>query len=200
MHYNDFVMNIRETYKDCDDRLEKNYKQEFETYSPTKLDKIWDVIQENHNFAKAPELGNIFKYMNLVGVARIRPQGTHYNRCTEVRKDADGIDYVCSTKYSMRAKLCPSCNKLRNIDNLLVNSIEIVKCEKMPDDLIELQEVCAICPIYKRSKTAKGIRCDAWGTHDYYKKIGKDCKNCKCYACCNAKPSKAADIPEAKEV
>jgi hypothetical protein len=189
-------MNIRETYKECDTRLEKNYKQEFETYPPSKLDKIWDVIQENHNFAKAPELGNIFKYMVLTGLGRVRESGDFYNRCTE--KDSHGVE--CGTKYSLRAKLCPNCNRGRNSTNLLINTIEIVKTVNMPNDLIILKDVCAICPKYKISRQVKGAKCPAWGTHDEYKKIGLNCKDCCCNVCCNRKPVKGFDLPKSKTV
>lgn len=200
MNCSDLLLNIRETYKDCDDRLEKNYRKEFEAYSSTKLEQVWSVIEENHNFAKAPELGNIFKYMNMLGVARTKDGGTFYKRCTELvisrdqygdeEKDADGeiIMIECGCKYSTKSKFCPVCNQERSISNPLMNSYEVVKCNSLPKDLRVLNELCGTCKLYQKNSLVRGSKCSAWNSHDEYKKSNKNCKDCPCYDCCNEKP------------
>ena len=198
MNCRELMVNIRETYKDSDDRLEKAYLGEFgNNYSSSKLDKIWDCIQENHIFAKAPELGNIFKYMAMLGIPRTKDQGTFYNRCTELKltgeKDDDGDDITieCGTKYSLRSKFCPVCNIAATIAKPVINTLEIMKCNVLPNDLKVLNELCGTCSKYHTSSQVRGARCNAWGSHDDYRKSNKNCAECCCFDCCNEKPMKA---------
>jgi hypothetical protein len=200
LNVNDLILNIDEAYIQCDDRLRKSYSQEFEEYSPSKLEKVWEVIQEHHTFAKAPELGNIFKYMNLVGVGRTKESGTYYNRCTELKpeldygnnhmKDSEGdLMYVqCGTKYSLNSKFCPTCNLKANISKPVMNSRIVVKCDPLPSDLKILNELCATCNVYQKNPYVKGSKCTAWNCHDDFRKANKDCKGCSCVDCCNEKP------------
>ena len=196
MNIGDLIMNIRETYKECDKRLERNYRLEFDNYSSGKLEKIWEVIQEHHNFAKAPELGNIFKYMNITGVGRTKDLGDYYNRCTQ--KDKNGVE--CGTKYSLRSKMCPVCNATSDAHKPIMNSIEIVKATTMPHDLFILKDYCGTCKKYQMNRHIRGAKCSAWGSHDDYKKTSMKCDGCPCYDCCNEKPKKGFKIPEIKRV
>jgi len=194
----DLILNIEETFKECDPRLVRNYRQEFSNYPVSKLEKVWEAIQENHNFAKAPEVGNIFKYMNMVGITRTKEGGNFYNRCTEIKTDGFGNNHECGTKYSIKSKFCPACNMNRTIKNPLFNSYEIVKTETMPRDLHELKELCATCNLYQKTKLVRGSKCSAWGTHDNYKKTGLKCNDCPCFDCCNEKPLKGYEHEKLK--
>jgi len=170
---NDLILNIGDSYKEFDDRLIKLYKQEFEMYSDAKLEKVWETIQENHGYAKAPELGNIFKYMNLVGISRTRQTGDFYKECT-----------TCKCHYSIKSRVCPKCNKHLEEDDVFANDVLIIKSKSLPDDFILCQENCSVCPPYKANKPMRGSTCNAWGSLDPYKKIGKGCDKCACRSCC----------------
>jgi hypothetical protein len=138
--------------------------------------------------------------MNLLGIARTKDAGTFYHRCTQlieskdqynnVEKDVDGdiIMIECNTKYSTKSKFCPKCNMTRRINNPLVNTIEVVKCNSLPNDLRVLNELCSVCSKYQKLSLVQGSKCSAWNTHDEYKKSGKNCKECCCFKCCNEKP------------
>jgi hypothetical protein len=204
MNSSEIIINIRENYKDCDERLEKLYRKEFDSYSPTKLKEVWETIQENHSYAKAPELGNIFKYMFMVGIARTKETGLFYHRCTRLIKkldrydnpekdvDDDPIYEECNTKYSTKSKFCPVCNsnslfkdrEKYKKDSPVFNTIEVTKCNKLPSDIRVLNEMCSVCIKYHKNEMIQGSKCNAWGTHDKYKQANKNCKDCDCYDCC----------------
>ena len=76
----------------------------------------------------------------------------------------------------------------RRINNPIVNTIEVVKCNSLPRDLRVLNELCAVCSKYQKSSLVQGSKCSAWNTHDEYKKSGKKCEDCCCRKCCNEKP------------
>ena len=190
MNVNDFIINIREYFnfpKD-DTKLEDIYKREFGFYSPDKLQKVWHAVRRHHKSNFAPSLGNILDYMDKSDVKEQRAGKSQrqYYRCTEQKGDD-----ICGTKYSMDSKLCPKCNENSTKDNFTMNSVELVYCDEYPRDLIELKEICAICPYYQQKRLIRGSKCVAWGTHDSFKKIGLKCDDCPCFKCCNAKPSKA---------
>lgn len=210
MNSNDLILNIGEAYKDCDDRLVKLYRKEFDNYPSSKLEKVWDVIQENHSFARAPELGSIFKYMFTIGLSRTKQQDIFHNRCTQMIKakdkdgklildaDKDAIMIECNTKYSTKSKFCPKCNSKSRIeeelqkkyekDKPIFNSYEVVKCNTLPNDLRILNELCATCSKFQDTYLVRGSKCNAWNSHDDYKKTGKKCDDCPCFKCCNEKP------------
>lgn len=172
-----------------DNKLESVYKREFGFYSPDKLLKVWNSIRRYHKSNFAPSLGNILDCMDK---SDVKEQSTgkefkSYYRCTEIKEGGE----ECSTKYSIQSKLCPTCNVGRTKSNLLMNSIELVKCDTIPNDVLMLKEICAICPKYQGKRNIRGSKCDGWGTHDSFKKIGLKCDGCPCFKCCNAKPSKA---------
>lgn len=204
MNINDLITYIGDEYTGIDDRLERNYKREFtDTYSSSKLEKIWECIQENHTHSKPPELGQIFKYMALMGIARSKDNGIFYNRCTQQVQELDygkkplfddqgnPVMKDCNTKYSLRSKFCPTCNYNRLLgseEGHISNTKEVVKCNKLPRDIFVVNELCSVCSVYHKDPTARGSKCSAWGSHDEYKKSSKNCKDCKCFTCCNDKP------------
>lgn len=170
----DFVVNIRESYKECTDRLEANYKREFENYPQRQLEKIWNAIEENHQQSKAPEMGHIFKYMNIAGVGRVKDSGLFWNKCNK-----------CGCEYSLRARLCPDCN--RASEEPVYTQVTLIKGEKYKSNHITCRETCPICPVFKNNRMARGVKCQYWNTEDRY--LG-NCDGCPCKLCCNEKPSR----------
>lgn len=183
MHCNDLIIEIGATYGSLDERLQRNYRKEFEPYSPAKLERVWEAIQENHYTGKPPEVWQVFKYMNLVGISRFKPQGNSYLECL-----------TCGTFYSVNSHLCPKCNKNLPVGKYHHNEVKVHITEKFPDNFIFVRPACSICPIYRRKvSTPNGIKCESWGTDD--NKSGLGCDSCKCFDCCIDRGEKNPHMP-----
>ena len=179
MTIGNFVLDLREMYEGVDDRIEKSYKQEFQEYPEYKLDKILEAVKQYHEFGKAPELGKVFRYMDMAGISRSKNKGVYWARCK-----------TCNTNYSIDSYVCPRCNKNLDFGVVEHHEYEIINGVDYPNDLKKVRTLCSICPIYRGATTKpKGIDCQSWG-REHDNKAGLDCKNCKCFTCCIDYPKK----------
>jgi hypothetical protein len=189
MTIGEFIMNIRDRYKQSKDpeenqRAEDLYKKDFGFYSESKLEKVWYAVKRYHGTNFAPNYSNIVQCMDKAGIGESRDTGSNkfYQRCK-----------TCGCKYAVNICVCPRCNKYLGFEDgspkIFKNEIDIVKCESLPGDVIFTREACPICPIFRGATGyPKGIKCDSFNT-DMSGKL-PECEGCNCRDCCEDMGSK----------
>jgi len=209
----DFILNLQDRYKMPTETAELQkitdiIKQDFGFYSESKLEKVWYAVKRYHGSNFAPNYSAIATCMDKAGIGESQNgnDSKFYNLCTELKltgeKDIDGDDITieCGTKYSLRSKFCPVCNIAATIATPIMNTLKVIKCNVLPGDLRVLNELCGTCSKYHKSSQVRGARCDAWNSHDDYRKSNKNCSECCCFDCCNEKPMNGAQHASLKIV
>jgi len=194
MKITDFILNIQERYKMPGETEELQkvtdiLKKDFGYYSESKLEKVWYAVKRYHSSNFAPNYSAIAHCMDKAGIG-------------EQKTDNDNSFYqlckTCGAKYVMGVSCCPKCNKYLPIvsgsPEVIMNEVEVIKCQSIPNDVVFCRQACPICPIFRSSTVyPRGIKCDSF--HGEMRGEIKDCSNCKCRECCIDLGSKNPDMP-----
>ena len=180
MDIDDFKLNFRETYKTGKDEKDLSHNEsmldrEFGTYPPDKLDKAWAAIRRHHKATWYPSIGQILEAMEKGDVheyIKSESNEVFYNICK-----------TCGTHYSMRSRLCPSCNRLLGNEEQFVNDVTIGKAARYSHNHVTCQENCSVCPLFKKNRNIRGAKCSGWGKDEHGRAMYK-CDDCPCKNCC----------------
>lgn len=171
---NDLILDISEMYSEFPQKLKDNYRKEFEGYSATKLLKVKEAIENNHEFKQAPTLPNVFKYMRESRISRNSAVKRSWFECQ-----------YCGTTFPIKTAVCPSCawKKEHSMSDPVVKM-----SNEYPEGLKRVNSNCILCTNFiGQNPVPIGATCEAWGTFNKELKANKDCINCACSACCNEK-------------
>ena len=175
--FTDLITDRYKIAKDDDGKTAGLYLKDFGFYPPSKLEKVWYAIKRHHRTNFAPNYSNIVDCMEKAGLGEsTEGNQSWYQRCKK-----------CGAKYSMGACGCPRCNKYLDSDSspreLIINEVDIVKCEVLPNDVIKLRQPCSICKVYRNSRLLpKGISCDSY--QGEMRGQLPECDTCSCRLCC----------------
>ena len=182
MTYDDFKLNFRETYKVGKDQdgkaLEKHESvldREFNSYPPEKLSTVWKAVRRHHKTTWYPSIGQILECMDKDNVSEFSfsaSKDVMWNMCK-----------TCGCHYSLKARVCPNCNRNTSDHEIIYNEVIIRKGDRYVDTHVTCHEDCPICPIFKANRNVRGAKCIAWGK-DEHEKAGMKCSDCPCRHCC----------------
>jgi len=127
-----------------------------------------DIYEHCIQHEKYFNINKIFDYArskNYVSEKQSESNVVYWNICNN-----------CNTKYSKHGRGCPKCKS---------PYARLETDETLPDTIIEVQEDCYYCTIYKESvKKENERKLYFQGCNDYGKKQDAQCKACECQECC----------------
>lgn len=185
MHIDDFLLNFRQTYKQAkteegkEDIQESTLRREFGNYPSSKLEKIWKAVRRHHKASWYPVIGQVLECMEKADVKEHSFESDTDKYCNQCLK--------CGCNYSLKAKLCPDCNRVS--EEIVHTMVKIVKNEGFASNHVSCNEYCPMCSKFKSNRLVRGAKCRAWGKEEYEKQ-GFNCDSCPCKSCCNEKPKK----------
>jgi hypothetical protein len=161
------VNQIKRIYPDLTDIQIENYNEGFKQFSPSDIEKLIEYFKDTYDYQNPPKWAFFSKAGYKIGIGKNQKKIIAWYKCSN-----------CSIEYSIKGKGCPKCYS---------SKATIVTGESFPEDLIDMQEDCFYCSIFKESqKKGNARRMYGNSCNDYGVKQtpNSPCKACQCSECC----------------